>query len=112
LLLLRQDVATVIRKSGVTIPPGTSPETTMGTACANHTPDCQKIRDALKAERAAVALSDGTGKGTFPGVPPGTYYLMIATRFNNQTLRWGFKVDLKSGPNSVTLDQSNGVPVN
>ena len=112
LVLLRQDVATVIRKSGVTIPPGMSPETTMGTACANHTPDCQKIRDALKAERAAVALSDGTGKGTFPGVPPGTYYLMIATRFNNQTLRWGFKVDLKSGPNSVTLDQSNGVPVN
>ena len=111
-VLLREDVATIIRKSGVAIPPGMSPEKIMGTACANRTPDCQTIQNALKAEKAAITFSDGTGKGTFPGVPAGSYYLMIATRYNNQGLRWGFKVDLKSGPNSITLDQSNGVPVN
>jgi hypothetical protein len=111
-ILLREDVATIIRKSGVAIPPGMSPEKVMGTACANRTPDCQTIQNALKAEKAGITISDGTGKGTFPGVPAGSYYLMIATRYNNQGLRWGFKVDLKSGPNSITLDQSNGVPVN
>jgi hypothetical protein len=111
-ILLREEVATIVRKSGVAIPPGMSPEKVMGTACANRTPDCQTIQNALKAEKAAITFSDGTGKGTFPGVPAGSYYLMIATRYNNQGLRWGFKVDLKSGPNSVTLDQSNGVPVN
>jgi hypothetical protein len=111
-ILLREDVATIIRKSGVAIPPGMSPEKVMGTACANRTPDCQTIQNALKAEKAGITISDGTGKGIFPGVPAGSYYLMIATRYNNQGLRWGFKVDLKSGPNSITLDQSNGVPVN
>ena len=30
-----------------------------------------------------------TAAGTFPGVAPGTYYLMISTRYNNQALVWG-----------------------
>jgi hypothetical protein len=37
---------------------------------------------------------------------------MIATRYNNQALVWGQVVQLKAGANSVTLDQSNAVPVN
>jgi hypothetical protein len=111
-VLLREDVATIIRKSGATIPPGMSPENALGAACTKHTPDCQTMLNAIKEQKAALAFSDGNGKATFPGLPPGSYYLMISTRYNNQGYRWGFKVDLKSGPNSITMDQSNGVPAN
>ena len=48
----------------------------------------------------------------FPALPPGTYYLMISTRYNNQGLVWGQPVQLKAGPNSVTLDQRNAAPLN
>jgi hypothetical protein len=111
-VLLREDVATIIRKSGATIPPGMSAENALGAACTKHTPDCQTMLNAIKEQKAALAFADGNGKATFPGLPPGSYYLMISTRYNNQGYRWGFKVDLKSGPNSITLDQSNGVPAN
>jgi len=111
-VLLRQDVATIIRKSGVASSPGMSAENALGAACAKRTPDCQTMLNAIKEQKAALAFSDGNDKATFPGLPPGWYYLMISTRYNNQGLRWGFKVDLKSGPNSVTLDQTNGVPAN
>jgi hypothetical protein len=44
----------------------------------------------IRPDVFSVAASDGTGKGTLPGVPAGSYYLMIATRYNNLGLRWGF----------------------
>ena len=37
---------------------------------------------------------------------------MISTRYNNQPLVWGQAVQLKAGPNSITLDQSNAIPIN
>jgi len=45
-------------------------------------------------------------------VPPGTYYLQISTRYNNQALVWAQAVQLKAGPKSITLDQSNATPIN
>jgi hypothetical protein len=45
-------------------------------------------------------------------VPPGTYYLMISAEYNKQHLAWSFKVDLKPGPNTPTLDQHDATPVN
>jgi hypothetical protein len=84
----------------------------LGAACTKHTPDCQTMLNAIKEQKAALAFSDGNGKATFPGLPPGSYYLMISTRYNNQNFRWGFQVNLKEGQNSVTLDQNNGVPAN
>jgi len=44
-------------------------------------------------------------------VPSGTYYLMISTRYNNHGFAWGQAVQLKSGQNSLTLDQSNATPI-
>ena len=85
---------------------------TMAMACANRGPDCQKIGSAVNSEAASAVRADATGMGVFPGVAPGTYYLMISARYNNQGLFWGFKVDLKAGENSVTLDQTNAVPLN
>ncbi len=70
------------------------------------------MMDAIKADAASAVRGDANGSGTFPGVPPGTYYLMISTRYNNQALVWGQAVQLKAGANSVTLDQRSATPIN
>jgi hypothetical protein len=111
-LLLRDSYANVLAKGGVSVPPGISPYKYVGTVCGNRAPECQKVTDAVKANAASAVRADGNGGGTLPGVPPGTYYLMISTRYNNQSLIWGQAVQLKPGANSVTLDQSNAVPIN
>ena len=111
-VLLRDSYANAIAKGGVSVPPGMSPYKYVASACANRTPDCQKINDAIKVNAASAVRADAAGSGTFPGVPPGTYYLMISTRYNNQALVWGQAVQLKAGSNSLTLDQSNATPIN
>jgi len=56
--------------------------------------------------------ADANGSGTLPGVPPGTYYLLITARFNNQAYTWKDPIQLKAGANSVTLSTQNATPVN
>ncbi len=109
-LLLRDSVATVLAKGGIQFPPGMSPQKAVGNACANRTPDCQKSLVAISADSACGVRADANGKATLPGVPPGTYYLMVSD--NNQLHYWDLKVELKAGANSVTLDQRNAAPAN
>lgn len=111
-ILLRESYADALTKGGVVVPPGTSAYKYAAAACAGRTPDCQKVSEAIKVSAASAVRADANGSGTFPGVPPGTYYLMISARFNNQSLVWGQAVQLKSGPNSITLDQSMAIPLN
>jgi len=111
-VLLRADFGAVVARSGAAMAPGVGPVKTMANACGIRAPDCQKILDAIKAESASAVRADAAGKGVFPGVPPGTYYLMISARFDNQPLFWGIQVNLKPGQNSVTLDQHNATPIN
>ncbi len=111
-VLLRDSYANGLAKAGVSVPPGVSPYKYVGTACGTRTPDCQKSMDAIKAAAASAVRADANGGGTFPGVAPGTYYLMISTRYNNQNLVWGQAVQLKPGSNSVTLDLRNATPLN
>jgi len=111
-VLLRDSYGDALAKGGVVVPPGMSPFKYVGTVCTSRTPDCQKILDAVKVNAASAVRADANGSGTFPGVPPGTYYLQISTRYNNQALVWGQAVQLKAGPNSITLDQTNAIPIN
>lgn len=111
-ILLRDSYADVLAKGGVSVPAGVSPYKYAGNACGNKTPDCQKISEAIRAEAASAVRADASGSGTFPGVAPGVYYLMISTRYNNQGLVWGQAVQLKPGTNSVTLAVGNATPVN
>jgi len=111
-VLLRDSYANALAKGGVSVPPGVSPYKYVATACASRTPDCQKIMDAVKADAASAVRADANGSGTFPGVPPGSYYLMISARYNNQALIWGQAVQLKPGQNSLTLDPTNATPLN
>ena len=108
-LLLRDSYANLVASAGINIPPGMSPYKLVGAACANRTPDCQRATDAIKASAASSVRADANGAATFPAVPPGTYYLMISTRYNNVPLVWNQAVQLKAGANSMTLDQRNAV---
>ena len=110
-VLLRDSYANALAKGGVTVPPGVSPYKFVGIACANRTPDCQKSIEAIKADAASSVRADSNGSGTFPGVAPGSYHLMISTRYNNQALVWDQAVQLKPCANSVTLDQRNATPI-
>ncbi|MGH9563422.1 MAG: hypothetical protein ACRD3S_18360, partial [Terracidiphilus sp.] len=75
-------------------------------------PDCQKILDAVKASAASAVRADANGSGSFPGIAPGIYYLMISAQYNNHALVWDHPIQLKSGPNALTLDQRNATPIN
>jgi hypothetical protein len=112
LVLLRHNYAIALANGGITVPQGMSPYKYVGSICTSRTPDCQRIMDAIKIDAASAVRADANGNGTFPGVPPGTYYLQISARYDNQPLSWSQAVVLKAGSNSITLDQSNGAPIN
>jgi hypothetical protein len=111
-VLLRDNYPNALAKGGVTVPAGTSAFKYVATVCANRGQECQQSMNAVKANAASAVRADAAGAGTFPGVPPGTYYLMISTRYNNQPLFWGQAVQLKPGSNSLKLDVSNATPIN
>jgi hypothetical protein len=67
---------------------------------------------AVSTNTATAMRADVLGKATLPGVPPGTYYLAASGMYNNQSLYWEVRVDLKPGANSVTLGLSNATPLN
>jgi hypothetical protein len=110
-VLLRDSYANALAKGGVSVPSGMSPYKYVAAIYTSRTPERQKALDAVKASAASAVRADAKGSGTFPGVPPGTYYLMISTRYNNHPLAWGQTVQLKSGQNSMTLDQTNATPI-
>ena len=110
-VLLRTSLSDTISQSGVTIPAGTTPFKFLGLSCGNRTPDCQTIMNAIKSAAASSVRSDANGAGTFPGVPAGTYYLMISARYNNQSLMWLQPVRVNAGANSITLDARSATPV-
>jgi hypothetical protein len=111
-VLLRESYADALAKGGVVVPAGTSPYRYVADTCApGRTPDCQKILAAANASAISAARADSNGSATLPGVPPGTYYLMISTRLGNQVVNWGQQVQLKPGANSFTLSQQNATPI-
>jgi hypothetical protein len=111
-LLLRWSYADSLAKGGVTVPAGVSPYKYAGTACGTNSPDCPKVRAAITASTISAVRADGNGAGTFPGVPPGTYYLMISAVYNRQPYVWGQAVEVRAGANSLALDLRTAVPLN
>lgn len=109
--LLRDSFSNIVTKAGVAIPAGSNPYKVFGIACGTHSPDCQKIINALKSEAVSAVRADSNGSGTLPGVAPGTYYLLITARYNNQAMTWERPVILKPGANSLTLSAQNATPL-
>ena len=110
-LLLRQSYGNTLANAGVVVPAGVSPYKYASTACGTGSPDCARIKVAVNTSVASAVRADATGKGTFPGVPPGTYYLMISARYNNEPYVWGQALHLNAGANSITLDLHNATPL-
>jgi hypothetical protein len=113
-VLLRDSYAQALAKAGVTVPPGASPYKYVATTCATtpRTPACQTMMTAINNDAISAVRADATGSGVLPGVPPGTYYLMISAAYNNQGLTWGQAVEIKSGQNSLTLNLRDAKPLN
>jgi hypothetical protein len=110
-ILLRSGFSDTVART-VSVPPDSSAHKALGLACANRTPDCQKIIAAIQADSAGSLRADANGGATFPAVPAGTYYLMISARYNNQPLAWEQAVQLHPGSNTVTLSPANATPIN
>jgi hypothetical protein len=51
---------------------------------------------AITATSAAAIRADANGKATRPGVPAGTYRLMVSAIYNRQPVSWFLKMDLKA----------------
>ena len=109
--LLRRGYADILAGAGVAIPTGMSPYKFVGATCSVHSPECQRLIDAIKGDAAAAIRADANGNGTFAGVTPGMYHLMISTRYNNQSLVWDQSVRLTAGSNSITIDSHNATPL-
>lgn len=111
-ILLRESYGDALAKGGVAVPAGVSPYKYAGQACGNRTPDCPKISAAVQASAVSAVRADANGSGTFPGVPPGTYYLMISAVVNQKPVVWGQAVVLKPGANTLKLDTQTATPLN
>jgi hypothetical protein len=111
-IMLRMSYADTIANAGVQVPAGVTAYKYVGNACGTGTADCKKSMDAVKASAISAVRADANGSGTLPGVPAGTYYLMISAPYNNKSLVWGQAVNLKPGANSITLSVSNATPLN
>jgi hypothetical protein len=113
LVLLRDSYADALAKAGVTVPSGVSPYVFVGQTCAPQprTAACQNILAAINSSAASAVRADAGGNGTMPGVPPGTYYLMISAILNGQPVVWGQAVTLHAGSNSITLTAANSQPM-
>lgn len=61
----------------------------------------------IKPHVIATITTDFSGKAEFSSVPSGTYYLFGINQLFDNVVVWDLKVDLKSGRQSVTLDQNN-----
>jgi len=111
-LLLRWSYGDSLAKGGVTVPAGMSPYKYAGSACGTNSPDCPKVKAAINASVISAVRADANGAGTFPGVPPGTYYLMISAVYNRQAYVWGQAVQVHSGANTLALDLTTAIPQN
>lgn len=112
-VLLRDSYAGALAKGGVTVPAGVSPYVYVGQICAPQprSATCQNVLAAINSSAASAVRADANGSGTFPGVPPGTYYLMISAQINGQPMVWGQAVTLHAGANSITLSAANAQPM-
>lgn len=77
------------------------------TACFTSSPLCNGVMSEIQGHMVGAAKMDATGRATFKAVPPGSYYVTALTALNQQPVVWDLRVDIKSGANSVGLDQGN-----
>jgi hypothetical protein len=106
--LLKDSFDNVLLKNGMRPPAGKTPMQGWDLACQQKSPQCAQALTGLQPFIAAVVKIDpSSGKATFLGVPPGSYYVFGTTHANRLALSWDVRVDMKSGTKSLVLDQKN-----
>ncbi|HXH66746.1 MAG TPA: hypothetical protein VNI81_06060 [Candidatus Limnocylindrales bacterium] len=108
--LLKEDLESILRKSGIAVAPGASAARAWKEECQKGMAECKRMLSAMAAYSAANTKADANGKAVFPAVAAGTYYLYSVTQFNNQVVLYDLKVELNPGANALTLDQSKAAP--
>jgi hypothetical protein len=107
IFLMKDTYDNVLRKIGAPIPPGTTPGKAMqawAQACRPPA-DCRAATSAMTPYFAGRATVDSSGQAIIaPQVPPGPYFVSVATPISGGVLVWNVKVDLKPGENSLVLD--------
>ena len=109
--LLKDNAETAFAKGGFRAPDGTPVLKAMNSACERKAPDCRIAIAAIIADSATAAKTDTQGRATLPAVPPGVYYLFGIGQYEGKPLVWNVRVEIKTGPNSVTLGQGNGMTI-
>jgi len=109
LVLMKDRFDNVLRKLGGPIPANATPLQTWATYVTACKPpaDCKALNQSMNAFSAGGVKLDSNGKGSFPAVPPGVYYVMGMVAFENQPVYWDLRIELKPGTNSVTLNSGN-----
>ncbi|HEY1206866.1 MAG: hypothetical protein ABSH46_21095 [Bryobacteraceae bacterium] len=105
--LLKDSFNDVLTKNGMRPPAGRTPMQGWDLACQRALPQCAQALAGLQPYMAAVVKIDPSGKATFLGVPAGSYYVFGTTHANHLALSWDVRMDLKSGTNSLVLDQKS-----
>jgi hypothetical protein len=108
--LLKGSLESVMATAGVRAPAGSSALKAWQAACEKQAPECLKASQVLMASSMGVVRLDAAGNAQFPSVPPGTYVLFGGGVADGRDVYWNLRVELKSGPNAVTLDRRNAVP--
>jgi hypothetical protein len=67
----------------------------------------QRAEEAMKPHLIQTVMTDFSGKAQFAPVTPGTYFVVGHYKPDRDSAAWSVKVELKSGQNSVTLDNNN-----
>jgi hypothetical protein len=111
IFLLKDSMNNLLTKAGLQPPAGKTAVQAWDAACVRKDPACQQMVAGLKPYVERVAKADEAGKATFSNLPDGSYFVFTTTHNANPALAWDVRVDVKSGSNSIVLDQKNGGPL-
>lgn len=107
--LLDEDVKTSLASQAAQIlKTGNSVEKTIPYIKAHTADNFEKL---IKPHIIAKTTTDFEGNGEFSALVPKTYYLYFFGSVADNFILWSFKVEVKSGNNSVLIDQNDAVEI-
>ena len=110
-LVLTEDPQMALIKGGLKSTPYGSVLQNWLRACSQRTPDCDKGGQALRPRIVEIATTDVNGRARTQSLPAGRYWVLSDAMVGTKRLMWHELVDLRSGDQSLTLDQRNARPV-
>ncbi len=69
------------------------------------------IRNEITKHQISTAKTNYLGKGNFKAIKTGNYYLFAIAKTEDEVFVWNLPVEIKSGINSIEIDQYNAETV-